>query len=144
MVAGQTDRSEIAQRLSTLLELRTDEAIKQWADEFYALGYAWLQVQLLTRKIRYSSNLNQQRFESALIKSAIAVVSEDYHTAEEELTTCYDTLMEEKNNYYPVKPDLVDLVLTSPKTLGESFKTEVESSHPSNFLLTGDLSLIHI
>ena len=138
MVAGQTDRSEIAQRLSTLLELRTDEAIKQWADEFHALGYAWLQVQLLTRKIRYSSNLNQQRFESALIKSAIAVVSEDYHTAEEELTTCYDTLMEEKNNYYPVKPDLVDLVLTSPQTLGESFKTEVESSHPSNFLLTGD------
>ena len=112
MVAGQTDRDEIAERLTAVLDLRTDDVAKQWANEFYAVGYAWLQVQLLTRKIRYSSNLNQERFDSALIQSARAVVSNDYDTAEAGLTTCYDTLMEEKNNYYPVKPDLIDLVLT--------------------------------
>ncbi len=137
MVAGQTDRDDITQRISELLELRTDETIKQWVNDFHALGYAWLQVQLLTRKIRYSSNLNERRFDNALVKSALAVVSEDYQTAEEELTTCYDTLMEEKNNYYPVKPDLIDLVLTSDKTLGKSFAAEVKSSHPSNLLMTG-------
>jgi len=137
MVAGQTDRDEIAERLTAVLDLRTDDAAKQWANEFYAVGYAWLQVQLLTRKIRYSSNLNQERFDSALIQSARAVVSNDYDTAEAELTTCYDTLMEEKNNYYPVKPDLIDLVLTSPKTLGKSFETEVKNTHPSNFQMTG-------
>jgi alpha-mannosidase len=137
MVAGQTDRDEIIERISGLLELRSDEMIRQWADEFYALGYAWLQVQLLTRKIRYSSNLNQTRFDSALVNAALAVVSEDYQTAEDEITTCYDTLMEEKNNYYPVKPDLIDLVLTSPQTLGESFAAEVIKSHPSSFLMSG-------
>jgi alpha-mannosidase len=138
MVSGHADRDEITQRLTAILGLRTDNAIEEWASEFYALGYAWLQVQLLTRKIRYSSNLNAERFESALIKSALAVVADEYETAEVELTTCYDSLMEEKNNYYPVKPDLIDLVLTSPKTLGRSFETEVESSHPSNFYMTGN------
>ena len=137
MVAGQTERDEIVERLTTKLDLRTDESIKTWANEFYALGYAWLQVQLLTRKIRYSSNLNQQRFDTALINSARAVVAEDYDTAEAELTTCYDTLMEEKNNYYPVKPDLIDLVLTSPKTLGKSFADEVGGHHHANFQMTG-------
>ena len=138
MIAGHTNRDEIAQRLIEVLGLRTDDTIKQWANEFYAVGYAWLQVQLLTRKIRYSSNLNQERFDSALIQSARAVVAQDYDTAEAELTTCYDTLMEEKNNYYPVKPDLIDLVLTSPKTLGKSLETELGVGHPSNFHMTGD------
>ena len=92
MIAGHTNRDEIAQRLIEVLGLRTDDTIKQWANEFYAVGYAWLQVQLLTRKIRYSSNLNQERFDSALIQSARAVVAQDYDTAEAELTTCYDTV----------------------------------------------------
>jgi len=86
MIAGHTDRDEIAQRLAGILGLRTDDVSKHWASEFYAVGYAWLQVQLLTRKIRYSSNLNTD----------------------------------------------------SPKTLGESLKTELESAHHSNFHMTGD------
>ena len=33
-----------------------------WLREFYALGYAYLQVQILTRQMRYSSNLDEIHF----------------------------------------------------------------------------------
>ncbi len=139
MVAAQTDRTQIIAILSEKLKLRTDDLMEKWADEFYALGYAWLQVQLLTRKIRYSSNLDQIRFDNALIKAAQAVSAGEEDQANSQLTACYDTLMEEKNNYYPVKPDLIDLVLTTPKTLGKSFQAEVRQSHCGNYLMTGEV-----
>ena len=139
LIAGLSDRSGIAARLTTLLDMRTlDEEAVQCAEDFFVLGYAWLQIQLLTRQIRYSSNLNQAQFDAALVAAAQAWSNNDFAAAQQKLTACHDLLLEEKNNYYPVKPDLIDLVLTAPSTLGKSFRRELSNSHPANFFLTGD------
>ena len=139
LIAGLSDRPEIAARLTTLLGMPTlDKKASQCAEDFFVLGYAWLQIQLLTRQIRYSSNLNQTQFDAALVAAAQAWSKNDLDTAQQKLTACHDLLLEEKNNYYPVKPDLIDLILTAPTTLGKSLHRELHTSHPSNFFLTGD------
>ena len=143
LVTGMCDRSEIFNRVCQLIELSPEEQESQRlradrVEDFYALSYAYLQIQLLTRKIRYSSNLDQAAFDLRLVAAANAFINNNDQTCESEINACYDLLLEEKNNYYPVKPTLIDLVLTTPKTVGQKFETELASNHVANFLMTGE------
>ena len=143
LVTGMVDRAEIFNRVCQLIELspKTEESQQFPADrveDFYALAYAYLQIQLLTRKIRYSSNLDQAAFDLRLVAAANAYANSDDQTCQSEINACYDLLLEEKNNYYPVKPTLIDLVLTTSKTVGKKFETELNSNHVTNFLMTGE------
>ena len=142
LVTGMSDRGEIFDRVCQLIELSPNDDQSQQlqsdrVEDFYALAYAYLQIQLLTRKIRYSSNLDQAAFDSRLVAAANAFANNDDATCELEINACYDQLLEEKNNYYPVKPTFIDLVLTTPKTVGKKFETELDSNHVANFLMTG-------
>ena len=140
MVAQRSNRREIISLLTQKLDLQTSPEIDMWAREFYAIGYAWLQVQLLTRQIRYSSNLNENRFNQALIAAAQAVINGHHSAAKNQINACYDTLLEEKSNYYPVKPELVDIVLTAPTTTGQSLTKELQRQHPTNVLINGAIA----
>src|SRR5687768_17761473 len=44
------------------------------AADFLALGYAYLQIQLLTRQMRYSSNLDETYFKNTALAGAVAAV----------------------------------------------------------------------
>ena len=142
LVTGMIDRDEIIQRSFQLTELapapesNTSQSHQQ-VQEFYALAYAYLQIQLLTRKIRYSSNLDQDAFDQKLVEAAQAFSGGNATTCDAAISACYDLLLEEKNNYYPVQPTLIDLVLTTPKTVGARFNQELDSEHIVNFLMTG-------
>ncbi|MFK7766736.1 MAG: hypothetical protein AB8B55_05905 [Mariniblastus sp.] len=109
------------------------------AKDFFALGYAYLQTQIMTRQLRYSSNLNEAYFGEALVDAAKAAISGDNEKAKQELTRCFDYLLDEKNNYYPVEPDLMDVVLTANTTVGKSFQRQLDVSHPTNILMTGSV-----
>ena len=100
--------------------------------DFFALGYAWLQVRLMTLHVRYSTNLDNDVFDSALISAASAWSQNDLETASEHLTRCFDLLMEEKNNYYSVDPELIDLVLIEPSTVNSKLDSQLSCGHPIN------------
>lgn len=109
--------------------------------DFYALGYAYLQVQLMTRKLRYSSNLNEPDFLSAVKAAAKAAVDADEGLVHEKLFSCFDLLLEEKNCYYPVEPQLCEILLLHENTLGNSLDRELDDSQdPASILLTGQLA----
>lgn len=142
LVTGMIDRREITQRSFQLTGLTpapqgNAAPSPDRVQEFYSLAYAYLQIQLLTRKIRYSSNLDQKAFDQKLVEAAQAFASAEASTFDAAISACYDLLLEEKNNYYPVQPTLIDLVLTTPKTLGPRFDQELASDHIVNFLMTG-------
>lgn len=107
------------------------------ANDFLALGYAFLQTQIMTRQLRYSSNLDEERFAEAVVTAAQAAVAGDHQNARDGLTRCFDILLEEKNSYYPVEPELLDVVLTAPTTLGISLRRQLTQEHHFNLLLTG-------
>jgi len=140
LITGMTDRNEIIQRAFHLVDApaapeQTSNGLEGRVQDFYALAYAYLQIQLLTRKIRFSSNLDQVAFDKRLVAAAKAFSDSDDSLCDAEINSCYDLLLEEKNNYYPVKPTLIDLVLTTPKTVGARFEKETDGKHVVNFLM---------
>ena len=111
--------------------------------DFLALGYCYLQVQLLTRQMRYASNLDEIHFQNQVVTGAVAAMNGDGTTAREKLTACFQLLAQERDHYYPVDAYLLDLTLTAPTTIGESLRQELASGQPVNLLLSGEtLALI--
>ncbi len=105
--------------------------------DFHALGYAFLQIQIMTRQLRYSSNLDEAYFSDTVVAAAQFAVEGDHEQARLGITKCFDILLEEKNAYYPVQPELLDVVLTAPTTLGKSLDQQLKRNHAFNVLLTG-------
>ena len=84
--ASDLSRQEIVDSLATSLQIdpttqprkeadRKDtdrKALNDLAEDFFALGYAWLQVRLMTLRVRYSTNLDDELFDVELIEAAAA------------------------------------------------------------------------
>jgi alpha-mannosidase len=107
--------------------------------DFLALGYAYLQVNVLTRQMRYTDNLDDIHFSNEVVAGAKAAVAGDEATAREHLQRCYDVLAESKDQCYPVDSYILDLTLVAASTLGEPLRKQLASKLPVNFLLTGEL-----
>jgi len=139
LIRDRLDRDEIVgMALAGLDDPRRDVDLALVAD-FLALGYCYLQVELLTRQMRYSSNLDEIHFQTQLTAAAAAAVEGDQQETHERLSACFDTLAEERDHYYPVDAYIVDLTLLAPSTIGQSLREQLAGSIPSNLLLSGEL-----
>ena len=65
-------------------------AISDLAADFLALGYCYLQIELLTRQMRYSSNLDETYFKGTVVAAAVAAVEGNEAVAREKLAACLD------------------------------------------------------
>ncbi len=92
---------------------------------FFGLGYSWLQIQLMTRQLRYSSNLDQNEFARHALEAAEAACRGDDGLAKISMASAYDLLLEEKNRYYPVLANLVDLSLLHQSSGGEPLEKQL-------------------
>jgi alpha-mannosidase len=109
------------------------------AADFLALGYAYLQIQLLTRQMRYSSNLDETYFKTTALAGAVAAVEGNTTLAKEKLSACFSVLAEERDHYYPVDAFLLDLNMVAATTLGPALAAELSRETPTSVLLSGDL-----
>lgn len=98
--------------------------------DFYALGYTWWQIQVLTRKLRYTSNLDQIHFENRLTEAARALIEGEPVTACESIHDCFDALAEERDHYFSSDPSIIDLTLLTPGTIPKWI--EATSGAPSS------------
>src|SRR6185369_2153797 len=109
------------------------------AADFLALGYAYLQIQLLTRQMRYSSNLDEVYFKGQAIGAAVAAVEGNLPLAKEKLSACFNVLAEERDHYYPVDAFILDLNLTAATTLGFALRKELSRGSATNLLLSASM-----
>lgn len=125
IVRKLSDRREIV--AAALAELDGGDAgiPPELADDFFALGYCYLQVQLLTRQMRYASNLDEVHFKKVAVDAAQAAVRGDHAHARDRLQACFNLLAEERDRYYPVDAFLLDLTLVGTTTLGNSLREEL-------------------
>lgn len=105
------------------------------AADFLALGYCYLQVQLLTRQMRYSSSLDEVHFRDRLVEAAQAAVAGAPEAAER-LESCFQLLAQERDRYYPVTAYLLDWTLVAPTTLDARLSREIEQPAANNFQLS--------
>jgi alpha-mannosidase len=107
--------------------------------DFLALGYCYLQIELLTRQMRYSSNLDETYFKGTAVAAAVAAIEGNVELAREKLSACFSVLAEERDHYYPVDAFVLDLNLTASTTLGEHLRSELSKKSSTNVLISADL-----
>ncbi|MFI4874291.1 MAG: hypothetical protein ACIALR_03105, partial [Blastopirellula sp. JB062] len=112
---------------------------QELAADFVALGYCYLQTELLTRQMRYSSNLDEIYFGEKLVAAAQAAVSGESEASRILLQTCFDVLAEERNSFYPVDSYFLDLTLCASTTLDE-LPEAINDSQPCNLVLSGEVA----
>jgi hypothetical protein len=108
-------------------------------DEFYALGYAVLQIQMLARKLRYSWNMDWIVFTEQVLSAARASLARDAEETERWLQASFDSLSQERDRYCSQQANLLDVVLLAPTTLGAGLSRQLESTHPINLLACSQL-----
>lgn len=118
-----SDRDEFlaALGLPTSIEQATERALPTppsiGAADFYAVGYVWLQIQIMTRRLRYTSNLDEIHLQTILVEAAVSFTSGDFGSAAETLHQVFDALGEERDHYFTSDPHLIDLTLVTRTTL---------------------------
>jgi alpha-mannosidase len=110
-----------------------------YAADFFALGHAHLQVELLTRAMRYTSVLDTEQFTNAAVAAARAAVDSDHDLAQTELARAFDLLSDARNHVYAVDFYVIDVTLLAASTLGQSLHSKLSANSPMNLLLTGEL-----
>ncbi len=109
------------------------------AADFLALGFCHLLVELLTRKLRYMSNLDEGSLQTAVLAATDAAVAGDLEAARQHLQTAFDRLHDAREYFYPTESKLIDLTLLAPSTLGMPLQTELADTTPRNFLVSGEV-----
>lgn len=107
------------------------------AADFLALGFCHFQVEVLTRQLRYMSNLDEERFRGHILDAVPSAQKGDAAAAREHLRGAFDRLTEAREYFYPTETYLLDLTLVAPTTLGESLRHELSSGRTLNLLISG-------
>ncbi len=138
---------QIAEELAACSASRlipVEQVDQELVADFYALGYWRLQIELLTRKMRYTSCLDHQRFDEVLLQAAAAACHDARHDAQQALQRCYDMLADERDHYYPVDSFLFDVALVAPESNAQAIRRELSGPLgpsrplPKNLWMTGE------
>ncbi len=138
LVTGNAPRRELAEKL-----LGKPPTGDTWEADFYALGFAVLQIQAMTRRLRYSSNLDENYLSQRALAAADAACSGDAATVGVALQDCFDLLAQERDHYFTGNPLLVDLTLVPPLNAAQEFsanqlenlRKNLADSDPINLLV---------
>lgn len=139
--SASNSRPELAARIMKQLGIESDtsNSIPFLCDDFYALGYAVLQIQILARKLRYSWNIDWIAFTEQALSAAKASIAGDKDEAERWLQVCFDSLSQERDRYCSQQAYLLDVVLLAPSTLQASLDQQLLVDHPTNLLASASL-----
>ncbi len=108
------------------------------AGDFLALGFCRLQIELLTRQMRYSMYIDETHFQTEALAAARAAVAGDEVTARQHLALCYETLYDARKHFYPVDMHLLDITLVAPTTVGSVLAETLAAATPTNLLAPGE------
>jgi alpha-mannosidase len=139
LVGNQSREALLEQALAPLAPDALSLLDPEIALDFLALGYCYLQIALLTRQMRYSTNLDETRFFGQVVEAARAAIQGQHDVARELLVACFDLLSQERDHYYTVDAYLLDLTLLAPHTLGSLLAQQLVEPIPTNLILTSDL-----
>lgn len=129
-----------AELLESLGPFHQTATTQQLLPDFAALGYAFLQIQLMTRQLRYTSNLDELLFNDQLLQAAKAAIADDLSTAERMLQSCFDQLGQERDHYYSLEVHLIDVTLLANSTLGTSLAKQLDAPNiPTSMVASASL-----
>ena len=137
VVEDACDRADFLQRALAGLD-QTCEVDAELCADFMALGFGYLVVELLTRQLRYMSNLDESSLQTRVVDAAQSLLRGDRETARSQLQNALDLLHEAREYFYPVEAHLLDLTIVPPTMIGAELRAELARRAPINLLLSGE------
>jgi len=118
-IASEGNRLSTASAMRELLATRSpaDSHVDftadwdRWQADFFSLGFAYWQLHLIIRQLRYSSTLNSTLFQEQLLHAAQAVAEQNDVEAERWIQSCFDQLAQERDHHFAQAVHLVHIVL---------------------------------
>ncbi len=139
VIVDQLKRPAIVEEALAQLDAGTPTVDDETAADFFALGFAFLMVELLTRQMRYMSNLDQIHLENQSVAAARAAMAGDAETSSGHLKRCFEVLQEARERFYPVDSYLIDLTLLAETTLQAGLKRELDRGDATSVLASGEV-----
>ncbi len=139
LVSSELDRQRIIEAALSRLEPPATPDAETWAGDFLALGYCFLQIELLARKLRYSSNLDEIHFQNQVVAAAVAAVAGQADEVVARLAASFDLLASQRDYYYPSEAFLLDMTMLTPATLDDKLRRQLDDPVASNLLVSGEL-----
>ena len=107
------------------------------AADFLALGYCHFQVELLTHRLRYTSNLDETALQTAVLAAVDEALRGDAAAARRNLQSAFDRLHDAREYAQSTELRLLDLTLVASSTLGNSLREDLAGTQPRNLLICG-------
>jgi|GEM_PF-5777469 len=117
----------------------TEDAIAatdRFAEFFFDVAYSYFVVEIITRRMNYMSNLDEESFTKEVIEAAEAATTDDEGGVNESLGRAIELIHESREYFYPVESNLLDLTLTAQS--GPLAKL-IESDRSANLLVSGQV-----
>jgi alpha-mannosidase len=134
---GSSSRESSATGIIGLLGIDPSGIATDVVQDFYSFGYCYLQVQLMTRQLRYVSTLDTAIISEHLIAAAQAASTADESTCREMLQRGFDQLIQERSNYYPDGGRFVDCLYLANKISISGLQETLSFGHPVSFQTSG-------
>lgn len=135
VITDLTDRGEMLAAALKPLEAKAVDA--DLAADFLALGFCYLQIELLTRHMRHFGSADEIHFQREAVAAAQAAVANDETTAKTRLKTCFELLTEARERFYPTDCYLLDLCLLIPRLADQHLSQTLLTLKPMSIALTG-------
>lgn len=139
LVTGTSDRGAMVREALEPLDRSipaSAEFDSNLVGDFFALGFCYLQIELLTRNMHYYSSLDEVYVQREAVAAAEAALADDSAAAREHLRVCFESLTETREQFYPVDCFLIDLCLVLPRLADEEFARTLSEPNPANLMLT--------
>lgn len=105
-------------------------------EDFYAFGYAVMQVQIMARKLRYSFNLDWMIVSDQILNAARASVAGNSEETDRWLAAAFDSISQERDRYCSQQGNVLELVLTAASTVGASLTGQLQVDRPITLYAT--------
>ena len=141
-VRDVSDREDIvadAMQGMTDTSIPPERSTALFAEDFYALGLAWLLGDLLARQMRTEMELHSTDFEETVVRAARSAVNGSADDARRELAECFHALEATRSQYYAVDMFLLDTLLLAESTLGKSLTNELRTCGPISIVASGEV-----
>ncbi|QDU91194.1 hypothetical protein Pla175_46140 [Pirellulimonas nuda] len=135
MVRGAGD-----QRSAVYAALDAPPPEGDFADDFAAIGFTWLQVGRLCERMSGHTLLDADEFSTAVVAAARAAVGGDADGCRQSLTAAFELLSQARTQVVSSEWHHVDVTLLAPSVLGEPLAEDVRRGMTKNVLLTGRLA----
>ena len=137
VIQGIADRGPMIEAILDGLDAPPEVAPELVAD-FCALGFCYLQMELLTRQMHHFSSLDEVQLQREAVLAAEAAIAQDAEAARNHLKACFESLLECRERFYPVDCYLLDLCLLVPRLADEHLESLLDSDAACNVLLLGN------